>query len=82
MTQQPYAPSLHADVNTPNSSVEPYDYSAAIDPALETSGTSQMQVPPSSYDGMSGLRDSKGGMNNANPFSHAPSSPYPYIVTR
>ena len=60
---QPYAPSLTAGANSPGSSAEPYDYSAAIDPALEGAGTSQMQVPLSSYDGTD-LR--QGGMHNAN----------------
>ncbi|MCJ1419044.1 hypothetical protein MMC32_005395 [Xylographa parallela] len=48
---QPYAPSLTAGATSPDSSVEPYDYSAAIDPALEGTGTSQMQVHSSLYDG-------------------------------
>ena len=48
---QPYAPSLTAGATSPDSSVEPYDYSAAIDPALEGTGASQMQVHSSLYDG-------------------------------
>ena len=62
---QPYAPSLTAGAHSPDSSTEPYDYSVAIDPALEGAGTSQMQVPLSSYDGTD-LR--QGGMHNANLF--------------
>ncbi|MCJ1388670.1 hypothetical protein MMC18_001519 [Xylographa bjoerkii] len=48
---QPYAPSVTAGATSPDSSVEPYDYSAAIDPALEGTGAAQMQVHSSLYDG-------------------------------
>ncbi|MCJ1478991.1 hypothetical protein MMC13_007675 [Lambiella insularis] len=48
---QAYAPTLTAGVTSPDSSVEPYDYSAAIDPALEGAGTPQMQVHSSLYGG-------------------------------
>ena len=68
---QPYGPSLTAGVSSPGSSAEPYDYSNAIDPALEGAGTSQMQVPLSSYDGADQIR--QGGMQNANLFSLKPS---------
>ena len=64
---QPYAPSLTAGAASPGSSVEPYDYTAAIDPALEGAGaSSQMQVSSSLYDGSHENR--LGGMLHANPF--------------
>ena len=46
---QPYPPSLTAGATSPDSS-EPYDYAAAIDPALEGPSTTHMQVNPL-YDG-------------------------------
>ena len=65
-----YAPTLSTGVSSPGSSVEPYDYSAAIDPALEGAGQSQMQVPPNSYEGAQGFRsDLKGGLDGASPYS-------------
>lgn len=65
-----YAPTLSAGVSSPGSSVEPYDYSAAIDPALEGAGQSQMQVPPNSYEGAQGFRpDLKGSLDGASPYS-------------
>lgn len=65
-----YAPTLSAGVSSPGSSVEPYDYSAAIDPALEGAGQSQMQVPPNSYEGAQGFRpDMKGSLDGASPYS-------------
>ena len=67
---QGYAPPLSTGASSPGSSVEPYDYTAAIDPALEGAGTSQMPVPPTSYDGAQGFRpDLKGGLDDASPYS-------------
>ena len=67
---QAYAPTHSAGVSSPDSSVEPYDYSAAIDPALEGAGTSQLQAPPAPYDGAQDFRqDLKGGLGNDSPYS-------------
>lgn len=50
VSQQPYAPSLGAGIVSPDSSVEPYDYSAAIDPALQ-GAPMPVHHPGLSYDG-------------------------------
>lgn len=67
---QGYAPPLSTGASSPGSSVEPYDYTAAIDPALEGAGPSQMTVPSNAYDGTQGFRpDLKGGLEDASPYS-------------
>jgi hypothetical protein len=43
-TTQPYVPNLTGGATSPDSSVEPFDYTTAIDPALEGTGSSNMQV--------------------------------------
>lgn len=49
-SSQPYAPTLSTGASSPASSTEPFDYTAAIDPALDGGGTSQMQIPTPSFD--------------------------------
>ena len=67
---QGYAPALSTGASSPGSSVGPYDYTAAIDPALEGAGPSPMPGPPASYDGAQGFRpDLKGGLDDASPYS-------------
>ncbi|KAI9814434.1 MAG: hypothetical protein M1827_003290 [Pycnora praestabilis] len=69
-----YAPALSTGASSPGSSVEPYDYSAAIDPALEAAGPSQMSGPSAPYDGAQGFRpDLKQGLESASPYSSAAS---------
>ena len=48
----PYGPSLSTGMASPGSSTEPYDYTAAIDPALEGAGASSLQGQ--SYGGAQG----------------------------
>ncbi len=65
-----YAPALSTGASSPGSSVEPYDYATAIDPALEASGPSQMPGPPAPFDGSQGFRsDLKRGLGSASPYS-------------
>ncbi|KAI9763669.1 MAG: hypothetical protein M1835_007764 [Candelina submexicana] len=65
-----YAPALSTGVSSPGSSVEPYDYTTAIDPALEASGPSQMSGPPAPFDTSQGFRsDLKRGLGSASPYS-------------
>ncbi|KAH0542746.1 hypothetical protein FGG08_002885 [Glutinoglossum americanum] len=45
-----YGPALSTGASSPGSSVEPYDYSSAIDPALQAAGPSQIPAPPPPYD--------------------------------
>ena len=68
-----YAPALSAGASSPGSSVEPYDYSAAIDPALEAAGaaplTAAMTAAPTSYGGTQGFRpDLKGTLEDGSPY--------------
>ncbi len=60
-----YAPNHAAGASSPGSSAEPYDYSAAIDPALEGAGTPQLQNTNNSYDG---AQDFKQSLDNATPY--------------
>ncbi len=62
---QPYAPNRSAGASSPGSSAEPYDYSAAIDPALEGAGTPQLQNANNSYDG---AQDFKQSLDSATPY--------------
>lgn len=62
---QPYAPTLSTGLSSPGSSAEPYDYSAAIDPALEGAGTPQLQISANSY---GGAQDFKQSLENASPY--------------
>lgn len=68
-----YPPALSATGSSPASSVEPYDYSSAIDPALESAGPAHMAVPPHAYDGAQGYRaDLKPrGLERASPYATA-----------
>ncbi|KAI9839971.1 MAG: hypothetical protein M1819_000163 [Sarea resinae] len=67
-----YAPPLSAGASSPGSSVEPYDYTAAIDPALEASAPTQIAGQATSYDGIQGFRpDLKGALDSASPYSTA-----------
>ncbi|KAI9848121.1 MAG: hypothetical protein M1838_000646 [Thelocarpon superellum] len=69
-----YPPALSATGSSPASSVEPYDYSSAIDPALEAAGPAHMAVPPTAYDASQGYRpDLKRGLDSASPYSTATS---------
>ncbi|KAI9800075.1 MAG: hypothetical protein M1825_004257 [Sarcosagium campestre] len=69
-----FAPALSAGASSPGSSVEPYDYSAAIDPALEAAATGQMAMPSAGFDGNQNYRqDLKRGLDSASPFSSAAS---------
>ncbi|KAI9674745.1 MAG: hypothetical protein M1817_001649 [Caeruleum heppii] len=70
-----FAPALSATASSPASSVEPYDYSAAIDPALEAAAPNSMAMPPNAYDGTAGFRpDLKRGLGeSASPYSSAAS---------
>ncbi|KZF26403.1 hypothetical protein L228DRAFT_242866 [Xylona heveae TC161] len=66
-----YAPALPTGVSSPATSVEPYDYAAAIDPALEASAP-PLQVPPTGYESVGGYRpDLKGVLGSASPYSAA-----------
>ena len=61
-----YPPALSATASSPASSAEPYDYSSAIDPALETAGA----MPATAYDGAPGTRpDLKRGLESGSPYS-------------
>lgn len=60
-----YAPNHSAGASSPGSSAEPYDYSAAIDPALEGAGTPQLQNANSSYEG---AQEFKQSLDNATPY--------------
>ena len=62
---QPYAPTHSAGASSPGSSAEPYDYSAAIDPALEGAGTPQLQNTHGSYEG---AQEFKQSLDNASPY--------------
>lgn len=63
-------PPLSAGVSSPSSSVEQYEYAAAIDPALETTGPNQLNVAVASYDGAQAFRqDLKGGLEDTGPYS-------------
>ncbi|KAI9836122.1 MAG: hypothetical protein M1837_003456 [Sclerophora amabilis] len=70
-----FAAALSTGASSPGSSVEPYDYSSAIDPALEAAGPApHMGAPPNSYDGTQGFRqDLKRGLGSASPYSSAAS---------
>lgn len=68
---QPYAPTLSTGASSPASSTEPFDYSAAIDPALEGALTAQVQIPTPSYDG-----DYKHALDNVNAFPLAAPPPH------
>lgn len=67
---QPYAPTLSTGASSPASSTEPFDYSTAIDPALEGAMAAQVPIPIPSYDSGG---DYKHGLENVNAFS--PSAP-------
>lgn len=69
-SSQPFAPGLTAGAASPDQSAEPFDYTTAIDPALEAAGSSQMQVHSSLYDGS---HESKLGGNNKPLFYPGPS---------
>jgi hypothetical protein len=61
-----YPPALSATGSSPASSAEPYDYSSAIDPALEAAGA----MPATAYDGAHGGRpDLKRGLDTGSPYS-------------
>lgn len=62
---QPYAPTLSTGASSPASSTEPFDYSTAIDPALEGAMTAQVPIPTPSFDGGG---DYKHGLDNVNAF--------------
>lgn len=62
---QPYAPTLSTGASSPASSTEPFDYAAAIDPALDGGGTSQIQIPAPSLDGVG---DFKQAIDPSNPY--------------
>lgn len=47
MSTQPYASTLSASGSSPSST---FDYAAAIDPALDGGGVSQMQIPAPPFD--------------------------------
>lgn len=65
VSAQPYAPTLSASGSSPGSSSEPFDYSTAIDPALDGGGNAQMAIPAAPFDGAS---DFKPGLENASSF--------------
>ena len=58
MSAQPYAPTHSASGSSPASSTEPFDYSTAIDPALDGGGAAPMQIPAASFDGASDFKQS------------------------
>jgi hypothetical protein len=62
---QPYAPTLSTGASSPASSTEPFDYTTAIDPALEGTIAPPVQIPAPSYDGGG---DYKQGLENVNSF--------------
>ncbi|KAI9791780.1 MAG: hypothetical protein M1833_001339 [Piccolia ochrophora] len=69
-----FAPALSAEASSPGSSVEPYEYSSAIDPALEAAGSAQMTMSSSTFEGTQGFRqDLKRGIDSASPYSSAAS---------
>ena len=68
-----YAPALSTGASSPGSSVEPYEYPAAIDPALEAAGaaplTAPLAAPPTSYGGTQGFQPNlKGELDDASPY--------------
>ncbi|KAI9747876.1 MAG: hypothetical protein M4579_007364 [Chaenotheca gracillima] len=68
-----FAAALSTGASSPGSSVEPYDYSAAIDPALEAAGPAPMGTP-NAYDGAQGFRqDLKRGLGSTSPYSSSAS---------
>lgn len=62
---QPYAPTLSTGASSP-ASTEPFDYSTAIDPALEGAMAAQVPIPTPSFDSGG---DYKHGLENINAFS-------------
>jgi len=70
-SSQPFAAGLTAGATSPDSAGEQFDYSTAIDPALEAAGSSQMQVHSSLYDGS---HEAKLGGNSQPVFYSGPSS--------
>lgn len=65
VSTQPYAPTLSASGSSPASSSEHFDYSTAIDPALDGGGAAPMQIPAAPFDGAS---EFKQGLENASPY--------------
>lgn len=63
---QPYAPTLSTGASSPASSTEPFDYSTAIDPALEGAMAAQIPIPTASFDSGG---DYKHGLESVNAFS-------------
>ncbi|KAI9864796.1 MAG: hypothetical protein M1813_002566 [Trichoglossum hirsutum] len=69
-----YGPALSTGASSPGSSVEPYDYSSAIDPALQAAGPSQIPPPPPSYDPQVFRPELKRELDRASPFSSSAAS--------
>lgn len=64
-SSQPYAPTLSTGASSPASSAEHFDYTAAIDPALDGGGASQLHIPTSSFDAVG---DYKQALENTSPY--------------
>lgn len=73
VSSQPYAPTLSTGASSPASSSEPFDYSTAIDPALDGGGTSHVQIPDATYDGSG---DYKHPVDNIIPYPLNASDPH------
>ena len=63
-----YAPNHSAGASSPRSSAEPYDYGAAIDPALEGAGTPQLQNNNNNNNSYEGAQEFKQSLDNASPY--------------
>ena len=66
-SSQAYAPILSTGPSSPASSSEPFDYAAAIDPALDGSGDTQAQLPHTSYDSTAELKERSENANSYSP---------------
>lgn len=77
-----YVPTMSAGASSPGSSVEPFEYNAAIDPALDVGAVAQaplptpMTAPPTAYDGAQVYRpDLKRSLDETNAYPSTVSDP-------
>lgn len=78
MSGQPYPATLSASGSSPGSTSEPFDYTAAIDPALDGGGA-QIPAPP-----FEGTPDFKQGIENATSYQldqHNQKGKSPYFTS-